>query len=57
MMTKENLHQRELATYVVRNLFELNLFYKVRDHCHYTEKYSRAAHLLCNLHYKKSSYI
>ena len=57
MMTKENLHQRELATYVVRNLFELNLFYKVRDHCHYTEKYSRAAHLLCNLHYKKGSYI
>ena len=23
--------------------------YKVRDHCHYTGKYGRAAHNICNL--------
>ena len=26
--------------------------YKVRDHCHYTGKYSSAAHNICNLRYK-----
>ena len=26
--------------------------YKVRDHCHYTGKYSGAAHNICNLRYK-----
>ena len=25
---------------------------KVRDHCHYTGKYRRAAHDICNLRYK-----
>ena len=24
---------------------------KVRDHCHYTEEYRRAAHIICNLRY------
>ena len=28
------------------------LYHKVRDHCHYTGKYRRAAHNACNLHYK-----
>ena len=27
-------------------------YYKVRDHCHYTEKYRGAAHNICNLRYK-----
>ena len=27
-------------------------YYKVRDHCHYTEKYRGAAHNICNLKYK-----
>ena len=26
--------------------------YKVRDDCHYTEKYRGAAHNMCNLSYK-----
>ena len=26
--------------------------YNVRDHCHYTGKYSGAAHNICNLRYK-----
>ena len=24
-------------------------YHKVRDHCHYTEKYGGAAHSICNL--------
>ena len=28
------------------------LFHKVRDHCHYSEKFRDAAHSICNLRYK-----
>ena len=28
-------------------------YHKVKDHCHYTEKYTGAAHNICNLRYKK----
>ena len=31
---------------------EFKLFYKVRDHCHYTGKFRGAAHNVCNLCYK-----
>ena len=31
---------------------EFKLRHKVRDHCHYTEKFTGAAHNLCNLRYK-----
>ena len=27
-------------------------YFKVRDHCHYTEKYRGAAHHISNLRYK-----
>ena len=27
-------------------------YFKVKDHCHYTEKYRGAAHNICNLRYK-----
>ena len=30
----------------------LNLYHKVRDHCHYTRKFRRAAHSICSLRYK-----
>ena len=33
-----------------KNVFKLYL--KVRDHCHYTEKFRGAAHSVCNLRYK-----
>ena len=36
-----------------RNAFKL--YYKVRDHCHYTGKYRGAARSICNLRYKTSS--
>ena len=32
------------------NVFKL--YYKVRDHCHYTGKLREAAHSVCNLIYK-----
>ena len=31
---------------------EYALYYKVRDHCHYTGKFRGAAHNICNLRYK-----
>ena len=30
----------------------VKLYHKVRDHCHYTEKFRAAAHSTCNLRYK-----
>ena len=33
-----------------KNTFKL--YHKVRDHCHYTEKFRGAAHNICNLRYK-----
>ena len=30
----------------------LKLYDKVKDHCHYTGKFRRAAHNICNLRYK-----
>ena len=28
------------------------LYHKIRDHCHYTEKFGGAAHKICNSRYK-----
>ena len=33
------------------------LYQKVRDHCHCTRKFRRAAHNICNLRYKVSKEI
>ena len=30
------------------------LYHKVRDHCHYNEKFRVTAHSICNLRYKTS---
>ena len=38
-----------------RNAFKL--YHKVRDHCHYTEKFRGATHNICNLRYKISKEI
>ena len=36
---------------------EFKLYHKVRDHCHYTGTFRRAAHSICNLRYKVSKEI
>ena len=33
-----------------KNIFKL--YHKVRDYCHYTEKFRGDAHSICNLKYK-----
>ena len=33
-----------------KNIFKL--YHKVRDYCHYTEKFRGGAHSICNLKYK-----
>ena len=43
--------KKEFSTYKNdKNVFKL--YHKVRDHCHYTEKFRGAAHSICNLKYK-----
>ena len=34
------------------NISKIKKCCKVRDHCHYTGEYRRAAHSICNLKYK-----
>ena len=56
LLTKEQQESYENAKicYICKEKFE-NKFvndkkhHKVRDHCHYTEKYRGAAHSICNL--------
>ena len=36
---------------------KIKLYQKVRDHCHYTGKFRRAAHSICNLRYRVSQEI
>ena len=54
---KENKsHKKQKACYIYKKRFSTNdnikKYHKVRDHCHYTEKYRGAAHSICNLRYK-----
>ena len=55
-LTKEekiNYNEQEIC-YICKKEFDNNdkKHYRVRDHCHYTEKYRGAAHNICNLRYK-----
>ena len=52
---KEKIHYNEQEIcYICKKEFNKNneKHYKVRDPCHYTEKYRGAAHNICNLRYK-----
>ena len=55
LTTKEKIHYNEHEIcYICKKEFDKSnkKNYKVRDHCHYTDKYRRAAHNICNLRYK-----
>ena len=47
-------HNKQKICYICKKEFNNNdkKNYKVRDHCHYTGKYTGAAHNICNLRYK-----
>ena len=55
LITEEKIHYNEQEIcYICKKEFYKSdeKHYKVRDHCHYTEKYRGAAHNICNLRYK-----
>ena len=56
LTTKEEIyHNKQEICYICKKEFNNNddkKQQKVRDHCHYTEKYRGAAHNICNLRYK-----
>ena len=51
---EEENHNNQKVCYICKKEFDTNdkKNYKVRDHCHYAEKYRGAAHNMCNLRYK-----
>ena len=55
-LTKEEKihHNEQEICYICKKEFDTSdkKHYKVRDYCHYTGKYRRAAHNICNLRYK-----
>ena len=51
---KENKsYKKQKVCYICKKGFSTDddnkKYHKVRDHCHYTAKYRRAAHSICNL--------
>ena len=57
LTVKEEIdHNEQKICYICKKEFGKK-HYKVRDHCHYTEKYRGAAHNICNLRYKISKEI
>ena len=50
------MHDEANACHICKERFSTDVndekCHKVRDHCHYTEKYRGAAHDICNLRYK-----
>ena len=52
LTTEEKTHYNEQEICYIRKKEFDKMNYKVRYHCHYTGKYRRAAHNICNLRYK-----
>ena len=60
LTAEKNIHYNEQEiSYICKKEFDTinKKHHKVRDHCHYTGKYRRAAHNICNLRYKISKEI
>ena len=53
---EEKMHNKQKACYICKKRFSIDddnkKYHKVRNHCHYTEKYRGAAHNTCNLRCK-----
>ena len=51
---EEKKHNKQQVCYICKKGFSTDdkKYHKVKDHCHYTEKYRGAAHDICNLRYK-----
>ena len=51
---EEKIHNEQEICYICKKEFDTSdkKNYKVRDHCHYTNKYRGAALNICNLRYK-----
>ena len=53
---EEKKHNKQKVCHICKKRFSTDdnnkKYHKVRDHCHYTEKYRGAAHDICNLIYK-----
>ena len=52
MKSKKNATYVEKCFVIIKNKKRFKLYKKIRDHCHFTEKFRGAAHSICNLHYK-----
>ena len=60
LTTEEKVHyNKQKVCYICKKEFDNSdkKQQKVRDHCHYTDKYRGAAHNICNLRYKVSKEI
>ena len=57
MKTKNICHICEEFCTDENNKKKFKTMQKIRDHCHYTGKYSGAAHSICNFRYKISKEI
>ena len=53
---EKKMHNKQKVCYMCKKRFSTDdnskKYHKVRDHCHYTGKFRRAAHNICNLRYK-----
>ena len=53
---EEKKHNKQKVCHICKKGFSTDdsykKYHKAKDHCHYTEKYTGAAHDICNLRYK-----
>ena len=54
---EKKFYEKQKVGYICKKGFSTDVddnkkYQKVRDHCHYTGKFRRAAHSICNLRYK-----